>query len=260
MMQYHKIISKILLVLVVAMAFTSCKKFLGLERQRDYKYEKETLDPHIHMTARKFLESRSDVVDTLSTPRNVDTVFRWMKKGLEYAGIDMAEYEKPGRTFIFLHNDAIKVVDKTGKVTGGFFFTFPIVDVNANGQPIMDPVTGAPKSHPAQQWSDYNKETVKNYFLYLIGQGEFNFEQLNATNKPVQSLLPPAAVATKESLLGYANEGKGFEPDGKFYLKIANNSDLGPFFFNDKTNDRTAGYVADNGIIPVFGGTVYPFK
>jgi hypothetical protein len=260
-MQNNKaIINKILFLFVIIVSFTSCKKFLGLEKQTDYDYVKQTLDPHINITARQFLETRSDVVDTVSVPKNVDTVFRWMKKGLDYAGIDLAEYEKSQRTFIFLHNDAIKQLDKNGKVTGGFFFTFPIIDTNASGQPIIDAVTGAPKTHPAQQWSDYKKETVKNYFLYLIGQGEYNFEQLDATNKPVQSILPANTVATKESLLGYLNDGKSFEPDSKFYLKIANNSDLGPIVINDKTNDRSAGYIATNGIVHVFGGTVYPFK
>jgi len=261
-MQFLKtIFVRLIFLLIVIVSLTGCKKFLGLERQTDYNYVKQTLDPHINITARKFLETRSDVVDTTSNPKVVDTVFRWMKKGLEYAGIDLAEYEKQGRTYIFLHNDALRIWDKaTQKVTGGFFFTFQIVDTTAAGQPIIDPVTGGPKSHPALQWSDYKKETVKNYFLYLIGQGEYNFEQLDATNKPIQSLLPPGTVATKESLLGYLNEGKGFDTEGKFYLKIANNSDLGPIVFNDKTNDRSAGYVATNGIVHVFGSTVFPFK
>jgi len=90
-MQFFKtIVVKLVLLSIVVMSSTGCKKFLGLERQTDYNYVKQTLDPHINMTARKFLETRSDVVDTASTPKVVDTVFRWMKKGLEYAGIDLA--------------------------------------------------------------------------------------------------------------------------------------------------------------------------
>jgi hypothetical protein len=199
------------------------------------------------------------------SPENVnDTVFRWMKMGLDYAGIDLAEYEKPGRTFIFLHNDAIKVWNATTKkVTGGFFFTFPIVDKDANGNPIVDPVTSAIKTHPAEKWSDYSKETVKNYFLYLIGEGEFNFEQLNNLNQTVQSLMPAGMVATNESILGYltlSDGSKGLDIEGKFNLKILNGSDQAPIVFNDKTNDRSAGYIADNGIVHVFGATVVPFR
>ena len=261
-MQHIKIIfGKLLLLLVFVTAFSGCKKFLGLQRQTDYDYKKQTLDPHINITARQFLETRSNLVDTVSVPKNVDTVFRWMKKGLEYAGIDLAEYEKPGKTFIFLHNDAIKVWNTSSKtVTGGFFFTFQIIDTTATGQPIVDPVTGAFKTHPALQWSDYSKQTVKNYFLYLIGEGEYNFEKLDASNKPVKSLLPAGTTATKESTLGYANDGKGFDAEGIFNLKIANNSDLGPIVFNDKTNDRSAGYIATNGIVHVYGATVFPYR
>jgi hypothetical protein len=249
-----------ILLLFVTTYTTSCKKLLGLKKQTDYDYEHRTADAHIYKTARQFLNDRAN-----GSPENVnDTVFRWMKMGLDYAGIDLAEYEKPGRTFIFLHNDAIKVWNATTKkVTGGFFFTFPIVDKDANGNPIVDPVTSAIKTHPAEKWSDYSKETVKNYFLYLIGEGEFNFEQLNNLNQTVQSLMPAGMVATNESILGYltlSDGSKGLDIEGKFNLKILNGSDQAPIVFNDKTNDRSAGYIADNGIVHVFGATVVPFR
>jgi len=245
---------------LAAAATTSCKKLLGLNRQTDYDYEHRTADAHINKTALQFLNDRAN-----GNPDNVnDTVFRWMKMGLDYAGIDLKEYEQPGRTFIFLHNDAIKVWNTTSKkVTGGFFFNFPIVEKDANGNPIIDPVSNTLKTHPAEKWSDYSKETVKNYFLYLIGNGEYNFEQLNSLNQTVTSLLPPNTVATKESTLGYYNlsdGSKGFDVEGKFNLKILNGSDQAPIVFNDKTNDRSAGYIADNGIVHVYGSTVYPFR
>lgn len=245
---------------LAAMATTGCQKLLGLKKQTNYDYTHQTADPHIYKTALQFLNDRAN-----GNPDNVnDTVFRWMKMGLDYAGIDLKEYEQPGRTFIFLHNDAIKVWNATTKkVTGGFFFTFPILDKDANGNPIIDPTTGSYKTHPADKWSDYSQQTVKNYFLYLIGTGEFNFEQLNSENQTVQSLLPPNTVATKESMLGYftmSDGSKGFDIDGKFNLKILNGSDQAPIVFNDKTNDRSAGYIADNGIVHVYGATVYPFR
>jgi hypothetical protein len=250
-----------ILLLLVSFYTTGCKKLLGLNKQTDYDYEHRTADAHIYKTARQFLNDRAN-----GTPENVnDTVFKWMKMGLDYAGIDLAEYEKPGRTFIFLHNEAIKVWNtSTKKVTGGFFFTFPIVDKDPNGKPLTDPVTGALKTHPADKWSDYSKETVKNYFLYLIGEGEFNFEQLNSLNQTVQSLLPAGTSATNESILGYVTMidgiNKGFDTEGKFNLKILNGNDQAPIVFNDKTNDRSAGYIADNGIVHVFGATVFPFR
>jgi hypothetical protein len=251
-----------ILIFLVSLSSTGCKKLLGLNKQTDYDYEHKTADAHIYKTALQFLNERSN-----GNPDNInDTVFKWMKMGLDYAGIDMSEYDKPGRTFIFLHNDAIKVWNATTKkVTAGFFFTFPIVDKDpATGKPIiLDPVAGTIKTHPAEKWSDYSKETVRNYFLYLIGEGEYNFGQLNNINQPVQSLLPAGTAATDESLLGYvtlSNGSRGFDIEGKFNLKILNGNDNAPIVFNDKTNDRSAGYIADNGIIHVFGATVYPFR
>lgn len=249
-----------ILLTMVAVYATGCKKVFGLKKQTDYDYEHKTADAHIYKTALQFLNDRAN-----GNPDNVnDTVFRWMKMGLDYAGIDLGEYEKPGRTFIFLHNDAIKVYNAaTKKVTGGFFFTFPLVDKDANGNPIIDPATNAYKTHPADKWSDYSKETVRNYFLYLIGEGEYNFAELNSVNQTIQSLMPAGTAATKESILGYitlSDGSNGFDVDGKFNLKILNGSDQAPIVFNDKTNDRSAGYIADNGIVHVFGGTVYPFR
>lgn len=243
-----------LLALAVVVLLPGCKKLFGLSKQEDFDYVKETLDPHINMTARQFLENRSYG----ATPQ--DTVFKWMRLGLEYAGIDLAEFEKPDRTFIFMHNEAVRRLDATGKVTGGMWFTYPIVLKDVNGNPITDPVTGVPKTTPATQWSDYNKETVKNYLLYLIGQGVYNFEDLNNLNKDIQSLVPAGTVATKESLLGWINGGKGFDQEGKFNLKIKSNNDLGPIVHNDVVDDRSAGYIATNGVVHVYGNPLVPYR
>jgi hypothetical protein len=247
----------VLILGLFAVVGSSCKKVLGLNLQEDYNYQQRTLDPNINMTAKQFIIARADG----STGSPTDTVFRWMKKGLDYCGIDMAEYEKTGRTYIFLHNDAIKIYNATSKtVTGGLFFTFPIVNVDAGGNAIIDATTGLPKTHPANDWSEYSKETVKNYFLYLIGQGTFNFYDLNADNKTVVSLLPAGTKAGKESMLGYYNNGLGFDQESKFYLRIQNNADIAPIVHNDKANDRTGGYVTTNGIVHVFAQVIYPAK
>src|SRR5690606_34739770 len=122
----------------------------------NYDYEHKTLDPNIGISARQFLENRS--YGTSEKP--TDTIFKWMRQGLEYAGIGLEELEKPGRTFIFLHNEAIKTWDpKTNKVTGGLFFDFPLVTG-------LDD-TGKPITKPATKWEDYSKADVRNYFLYL---------------------------------------------------------------------------------------------
>jgi hypothetical protein len=240
-----------LVLLLVAMTQSGCKKLFGLNRQTDYDYEKKTLDPNIGISARQFLLDRATGTGTALNAN--DTVFKYMKLGLEYAGIDLAEYEKADRTFLFMHNDGIRVLpSKTSNVpNAGLWFDYPIVT-------SVNPTTGVPVTRPATKWADYPKEDVKNYFLYLIGQGRYNFENLDANNKAVKSMLPTGAILSKSSMLGYANAGKGFDVEGNFYLKILNNSDQAPIVHNNRTNDRSAGYVATNGIVHVFGASLAP--
>ncbi|RKO70877.1 hypothetical protein D7322_14475 [Sphingobacterium puteale] len=238
-------------VMLLTLLTTGCSLF-DMELQENYDYKHKTLDPNIGISAKKFLENRS-----YGTPENpTDTAFKWMRMGLEYAGIDLNELEKADRTFIFLHNDAIKIWDaKAKKVTGGLFFDFPIV-TGIDG-------TGKPLTKPAAKWEDYNKEDVRNYFLYLILQGKYNFADLSISNVKAKTLLPANTVASKGSLLGYMNEGKGFDQEGAMYLKLVNNSDLAPIQINNKTTNRSGGYGVTNGVVHVYGvkgnTTVYPF-
>src|ERR1044071_4017569 len=102
---------RICIIVFAAVAVTGCYKM-----QKDYDYNPQEIDPHYDITVKQFILNRG------STPVvNNDTVFKWMQKAIEYAGFDMAEYEKPGRTFILLHTDAVRRLT-SGKVTAGFFF------------------------------------------------------------------------------------------------------------------------------------------
>src|SRR6185436_10853301 len=115
-------------MVIALISFSGCYKL-----QKDYKYNAWTLDPHINKTAKEFLLSRG------TAGVGADTVFKWMQLGIEYAGIDMAEYEKLGRTYIFLHNNAIRVTTGTGptlSVTGGFFYDYPVVAKDGSGNII----------------------------------------------------------------------------------------------------------------------------
>ncbi|MEO8112404.1 MAG: hypothetical protein ABI594_20315, partial [Ginsengibacter sp.] len=98
-----------------AFAFTGCKKLAGLELQTDTDHIVSTLDPHINKSALQFLKDRS-----LGTGPD-DTIFIRMYQGVLYSGIDTAEYSKPGRTFIFMHNDAVYRLS-SNKVTTDCFF------------------------------------------------------------------------------------------------------------------------------------------
>jgi hypothetical protein len=255
-------------------ALTGCYKL-----QKDYDYKPQTLDPHINMTAKDFMHSRG-IAGVGS-----DTVFKWMELGIQYAGIDTMEYAKAGRTFIFLHNNAIRTSTGSGttfKVTGGFFFDYPIV--------VKDSLTGVvikSKIDPTQDsmraavtWQEYPQALVRNYFLYLILEGEYSFENLTVYNKSIQTLMPPGQVANpNDSKLGWVvvktepnpdpasasiiyfskGAGTGFDPEGKINLKLVNNQNA-PINLNDRVDDRTAGYLVTNGKVHVYDKSIPPFR
>ncbi len=258
------------LLIVAGFLLTGCYKL-----QKDYNYVPSTLDPHVNMTAKAYLLSRdSFVVGGVN-----DTILRWMRMGIEYSGIDWSEYEKPNRTYIFLHNSAIRVLT-AGKTTGGFFYDYPIIVKDAFGNPIPSIANpGTDSLRPAMYWSDYSVQTVKNYLLSLIGQGQYTFENIGVNNISIQSLLPANTVAGNDSKLAWvvvktipnpdpssaANitfdkpTGKGFDPEGKFNLKLVNNQNA-PININDRTDDRTAGILTTNGPVHIYDKTVHPFR
>jgi hypothetical protein len=256
--------------LAIAFLLSGCYKL-----QKDDDYVKYELDPHINKTAKEFLLSRG------TAGVGSDTIFKWMQLGIEYAGIDLAEYEKPGRTYIFLHNSAIRTLS-SGKTNGGFFFDHPIVVKNGAGVPIKSLVNPLIDSvRPALYWNEYPVQMVKNYLLYLILEGEHGFNNLGVPNKAIQTLLPPgttvpytdsrlAWVVTKTTpnpdpaaaigiTTSYPAGGSGFDPEGKMNLKIGN-TDVSPIVVNDRTADRSAGYLGTNGQIHVFDKTIHPFR
>jgi hypothetical protein len=264
------------IILLMAIAISGCYKM-----QKDYDYKPEEIDPHYDITVKQFITSRG-----INGPGS-DTVFKWMEKGIQYAGIDMAEYEKPGRTFILLHTDAIRRLT-SGKTSGGFFFDYPIVVKDALGNPIPSIlVPGTDSIRPALFWEEYPQQMVKNLFLYLIIEGEYGFDNLKITNTSVKTLLPAGAtVDRKDSKLGWVVTktdpnpdptlaaaitfdpavGKGFDPEGRMNLRIGNN-DASPIVMNDRSNDRSAGYYFTNGRAHVFNTTsnaptttIHPFR
>jgi len=259
--------------LLAGIMLSSCYKL-----QKDYQYNPATLDPHINMTAMRFMDSRG-IAGVGS-----DTIFKLMEQGIQYAGIDTTEYTTAGRTYIFLHNSAIRTSTGSGatfKVTGGFFYDYPIVVKDAQGVVIkskIDPT--ADSMRPAVSWNEYPQAMVKNYLLYLILQGDYTFENLSVTNTGIQTLLPAGAkVDPKDSKLGWvvtktspnpdvsaataitfnATAGTGFDPDGKINLKLFNGQN-GQMTLNDRVDDRSAGYFATNGKVHVYDKTIPPFR
>jgi hypothetical protein len=269
-MQKQKIFFTALAALMVIAVVPGCYKL-----QKDYEYRQTPLDPHVNKTAKDYLLSRSDSV----TPGRVDTTFRWMKKAIEYAGIDWAEYEKPNRTYIFLHTNAVRTIS-SGKITAGFFFDYPIIVRDGSGNPIPSVLSpGTDSTRIPTSWNEYSQETVKNYLLSLIVEGNYTFENLKVTNTTGKTLLPANTVAGGDSKLSYVvtkkdpnpdagqaasitmvkGQGTGFDPEGMINFKLVNNSDS-PLTLNDRTNARTGGILATNGPIHVFDKTVHPFR
>ena len=271
MKNLKNIIAGLLTLLTAAWSFSGCTLF-NKNAQEDYDYQKFILDDHIHMTAWAYLKLRAN--GTASNPG--DTIFRYMKKAIDYSGIDTAEYMKSDRTYIFLHNDAIKKLT-SNKVTSGFFFDYPIVTA-------LDPSTGLPKTTvPATQWDQYSKQTVKAYLQYLIINGNWNFNNLQPGPNIFTTLLPAGSVATRESKLGFlvtpatvpgTTDGKttiaatytfsvtgtGFDPEGKINIQLGNTADS-KLFINGFNVVRSSGYYADNNSsIHVWGTTVTPTR
>lgn len=262
-------------MIILSLLGTSCS-ISGLDLQEDYPYKATTLNPKIHKTARQYLEERGK-----NPVRPNDTIFKWMQLGLEYAEIDLAEYEKPGRTFVFLSNNAIRVRNATsGAITAGMWFTFPKMVKNPDGSQKMN-TNGTPATANATKWSDYPKADVRNYFLYLIALGDFGFHNAKIANTTLPTLLPANQVASNITRLGYyvagttpnytpagariltstdfTVNGNGFDPEGKINFNISN-SDYAPLMVNDLTTFATSGIEATNGQIHVSSTVVYPWR
>ncbi|MES2278999.1 MAG: hypothetical protein V4592_23405 [Bacteroidota bacterium] len=258
------------LLALIGLSFMAGCSLFNLDNQKNYEYDHFVLDNQLHMTAWDYLKSRAN-----GNPSNpTDTVFKWMKKAIDYCGIDTMEYMKPDRTYIFLQNDALMGIS-SGKVSRGFFFDFPIV-TSVDGTGLFKTTT------PATQWSQYSKQTVKNYLLYLIIKGNYNFNNFVAGPNIYETLLPAGTVATRESKLGflvtpatipgftdgktttaatftYSTAGTGFDPEGKINIQLGNTSDS-KIFLGGYNVVRSSGYYADNGSIHVWGTTVFPTR
>lgn len=219
MKQVFKIFSGALLLFIL-LGTQGCKKFMGLERQTDWNFTPHVLDPHINKTAWQFLKERA-LGDTPA-----DTILKRFYDGIMYAGIDTNEYTKPDRTYIFLHNDAIYRIS-SNKITTDCYFGYYKTPLNKTGV----------------AWTDYPKEQVKNWLLYLIAKGQYSFENVGPDPVETTTLLPTNTDPKN--------------PESLIYFSVVNDRDS-RFRVNDfigskrSTQARTAGILATNGPIHVF--------
>ena len=219
--------------LVLAMT-TSCKK---LSLQKDYDRTPHTLDPKLGKSAGLYLMERATGVKAAN-----DTIFAWMLRGIQYAEIDLAEYEKTGKTFVLMHNDAIRRVS-SGTVQKDCFFGANLVN-------------GA----PAQRWSDYPKEFVRNYLLYLIANSvQDHYTIIHPDeNQEVATMAPEGAFNTLPAGITRHTDFP-FTPDNNpksvLRFKVLNSSPSNtsdyPIVLNDIRNVRTGSLQATNGAVHV---------
>ncbi|MDR6941134.1 fasciclin domain-containing protein [Mucilaginibacter pocheonensis] len=200
----------------------------GLKMQENADYHPYVLDPHIDKTTWQFIKDRSYNFAAK------DTIFKLMRQAIEYSGIDTNLYIKTNCTFILLHNDAIfrtTLVNSVPTITDDCYWGKYLV----NGK-------------PGTKWSDYPKEQVKNYLLYLIVQGAYSFNNLTPTNVTATTLQP----------LNY----DPLNPNSVMTLRINNDQNYN-IRLNDFSNSvgyinvRTTNILAINGAIQVIDKVLY---
>jgi hypothetical protein len=167
-----------LLVVLAATLGSGCYK-----AQKSWEHQPVTVDPNTYMTAWDFLKSRG-----VNGYR--DTLFALMMRGVQYAGLE-AEYQKEGRTYIFLQNAAIK------GAADAYWTHADVDDIDQLGIPI---------TRPGSKWEDYPVEQVKNYLLGMIIEGKYSYENVGSNNMFVKTLMPEGADTTNpKSEMGIRN-------------------------------------------------------
>lgn len=195
---------------------------------------------------------------------SVDTIFSAMLRGVAYSGIDTNEYMKAGRTFVILHNDAIKRIN-----------TAKGADL---GKPYSDCFFGAVlvNNKVAANWSDYKSpEFVKKYLEYLILMGKFSHYTLSDIGDSIVNTLLtndsplyfqhlplgitqpggiPVGSSSSGSVPAFIDGGNGAKPaygsnNGTQYIQILNwspsNTSDYPIQLNDYLNVRTSDLIAN---------------
>jgi hypothetical protein len=222
------IINKLIVATFIVASFSlgGCYKM-----QTDYNRDPHPIDPHINKTALQYLNDRANGA---AAPN--DTLFRFMWQGIQYAGIDTNIYNQTGKTFIFLHNDAIKRLSGT-VIQPDCFFGANLVNGKA-----------------ATKWSDYPKDFVKNYLLYLVLDDVYDHYTLPPTSNVTANTQAPAGSL---SSMPAGVTRSTFTPNDNSILKIkvlnsspSNTSDY-PIVLNDVLNVRTSSILATNGSIHV---------
>jgi hypothetical protein len=212
------------------MVMPGCKKLLGLPRQQNEDHVVTTIDPHIYKTAWQFLKERAT--------GQPDSIFKLMYDAVVYSGIDTNEYTKPGRTFIFLHNDAILRKSGSTTTTDSYFGKYKVNGVAATS------------------WTQYPQIQVKNYLLSLIVPGEYSFENVRPDPEFHQTLMPlNYDPLNPESLIAFRVIN---DRDSRFRINDFPGSAVPtPNLATPGIQARTAGILSTNGPIHVIDRVLF---
>jgi len=231
-----KIIGYCICIFLSALSFTGCKKLFGLKVQENTEHVTTTIDPHIYKTAWQFLKDRA--LGPATVPD--DTIFKRMYQAVVYSGIDTNEYTKTGRTFIFLHNDAVRRVVSNVVQTDCYF-----------GKYKVGPSPGV----PATRWEDYPQLQVKNYLLSLIVQGEHSFDNVFPDPKFEKTLLPPNTdPLNPESLIAFRVVN---DRDSRFRINDFPGTAVPTPSLANGIQARTAGILSTNGPVHVIDRVLF---
>ncbi len=233
----QKIIYYGVCIVLSAALFAGCRKIFGLENQKNVDHPTTTIDPHINKSAWQFLKDRA--LGPATVPN--DTIFKRMYQAIIYSGFDTLEYTKAGRTFIFLHNDAI--LRRSGNVTQAdcYFGKYKV---------------GAAPGVAATRWEDYPPQQVKNYLLSLIVLGEHSFENVGPDPK-FEHLLMPAGTdpLNPESIIAFRVIN---DRDSRFRINDFPGSAVPtPNLATPGIQARTAGILSTNGPVHVIDRVLF---
>ena len=222
------IINKLIIATFIIASFLlgGCYKL-----QKDYDRDPHTIDPHINKTALQYLNERANGAAAPS-----DTLFRFMLQGIQYAEMDTNIYNQTGKTFILLHNDAIKRLTNN-VIQPDCFFGANLVNGKA-----------------ATKWSDYPKDFVRNYFLYLVLDGVYDHYTLpGIDNVTANTQAPSGSLASLPA--GVTRSGFTANNNSVIKIKVLNSSPSNtsdyPIALNNLINVRTSSILATNGSIHV---------
>ena len=224
------IINKIIVTIfiITGVLLVGCYK-----QQTDYKKDPHTIDPHIYKTTWQYMNDRANG----TAP--ADTIFRLMLQGIQYAEIDSNIYKQTGKTFILLANDAIRRI-ASSTIQPDCFFGANLVN-----------------NKTVTKWTDYPKDFVKNYLLYLVLDGVFDHYTLPASDNVLATSIAPAGSLTSLPTGVTRNSTYPFIANANSGMKLkvlnsspSNTSDY-PVALNDLLNVRTSSILATNGSIHV---------